>query len=665
MSTADTSVRLDRKKLLWLMLPLAIPILMHYEHLPVWTLIAAVALILWRSYILIRGNALPSPWILRVLVVAGIVAMVLSYRSVPVRTAWVSLLVVLALLKLLEMRTQRDAMISIFVGYMLVITNFLYSQAIPVAALMALGVWLMTAALIGANCEKSAISTKAKLRLSGTMLLQAIPLMLLLFLLFPRVQGPLWRTPPDAQSGRSGLSEKMEPGSINRLSLSDDIAFRAKFEGLTPKAAQLYWRGPVLWDFDGRTWSVGNSRPRPLEFEALNVVTDYTVTLEPSDKPWLFALELAAEVPPNAKLTFDYQLLANEPVRNRTSYHMRSYLSFHAKPLESRSDLAPALQMPYNFNPKTVALARGWRAQYGDGDDASEAIVNRALNMFRQEQFSYTLTPPLLGRNSVDEFLFETRQGFCEHYSGSFVFLMRAARVPARVVTGYLGGDVNPVNFYMEVRQSDAHAWAEVWLPNKGWIRVDPTAAVAPGRIEAGLAGSVSAGDALPFFARTDLAWVRNLRYNWDALANAWNQAVLGFNPERQREVLLKFGLEPDWLNMGIALSLSCGILMLGFMAYLTRRYQAGDPVLRAYLAFCAKLAKHGVARRADEGPLDFARRAAAAWPERAGDIKTISEQYIDLRYGHSAREQAGKRHATASRSLLQDFKSHVADFSL
>jgi protein-glutamine gamma-glutamyltransferase len=664
MSTLDTTVKLDRRKLLWLMVPLAIPIFMHYEHLPTWTLIAAAALIVWRAYILIRGDTLPSPWVLRILVVAGIVGMVLSYRNVPVRTAWVSLLVVLALLKLLEMRTQRDAMMSIFVGYVLVVTNFLYSQAIPVALLMAVGVWLMTAALVGANCEKDAISTRAKLALSGTMLLQAVPLMLLLFLLFPRVQGPLWRTPPDAQSGRSGLSETMSPGSINRLSLSDDIAFRAKFDGNAPKPAQLYWRGPVLWEFDGRSWSVGVSRPRPLEFEAQNVATDYTVTLEPSDKPWLFALELAAEVPPGGKLTSDYQLLAAEPVRNRLSYHMRSYLNFKSKPLETRNDLAPALVLPGGFNPKSVALARSWRAQFGDGDDASEAIVNRALTKFREEQFVYTLTPPVLGRNSVDEFLFDTRQGFCEHYASSFVFLMRAAGVPARVVTGYLGGDVNPVNFYMEVRQSDAHAWGEVWLPNKGWLRVDPTAAVAPGRIEQGLAGSVAAGDGLPFFARTDIAWLREVRYNWDALANAWNQAVLGFNPERQREVLSRFGLEPDWLNMSIALSLSCGVLMLGFAAWLTRRYRSLDPVVRAYHAFCGKLAKRGLERRGDEGPLDFSHRAAGGLPERARDIAAISGQYMDLRYGPGI-DKTGGQAAADYRSRLREFKARVSDFSV
>jgi protein-glutamine gamma-glutamyltransferase len=663
MNSAVNAVTLDRRTLLWLMLPLALPILMHYEHLPSWALVSAIVLILWRAVILLRGDTLPSKWMLRILVVAGVAAMLLSYRAVPVRTAWVSLLVVLALLKLLEMRTHRDAMIAIFVGYALVITNFLYSQTIPVAVVMALSVWLITAALIGANSEVAEIPALAKLKVAGVMLLQAVPLMLLLFLLFPRVQGPLWRMPTDSQSGRSGLSDTMAPGSINRLSLSDDIAFRAKFDGPAPKPQYLYWRGPVLWEFDGRTWSSGAIRPRQLEFEALNQPTDYVVTLEPSDKPWLFALELAAQVPPGARLTADYQLLAAEPVRNRISYPMRSYVNFKARPLETATDLAPALVLPGGFNPKAVALARSWRAEAGPGDDANEAIVGRALSMFREQQFVYTLTPPALGRNAVDEFLFDTRQGFCEHYSGSFVFLMRAARVPARVVTGYLGGEVNPINLYMEVRQSDAHAWAEVWLPQQGWTRVDPTAAVAPGRVESGLAASVSAGDVLPFFSRTDLAWVRSLRYNWDALANAWNQAVLGFNPERQREVLLRFGMEPDWMNMSIALSLSCGILMLGFAAYLTRRYRSVDPVLRTYLAFCAKLAKQGVTRRGDEGPLDFARRAAAGLPDSAQEIAAISGQYIELRYGHPPSTDAA-RAASGQRARLSEFKHRVAEFT-
>ena len=648
--TVVAPITLDRRKLAWLLLPLFLACVPHYEQAPAWLVTIVCIVFAWRILILVKGYNLPSRWLLLVLGIAGLVGTFLTYRTITGRTPGVGLLTLLMALKLLEVRTLRDAMVVVFLTYFLVLTNFLFSQTIATAVMMAVIVLLITAALIGLNTERADMPHRAKLRLAGSILLQSVPLMLLLFLLFPRVQGPLWRTPADGQSGRSGLSDTMAPGSINKLSLSDDIAFRARFDGLPPKAGQLYWRGPVLWDFDGLTWT-GNTprRLRQLEFEAVNPPVDYSVTLEPSDKHWLFALELLGQIPPNARVTADYQLQSNEPVRNRMTYRMRSYPNFVAKPIEDRGDLAPALQLPAGFNPKSIELARTWKAQLADG----EAIMRRALTLFREQEFVYTLTPPLLGRNSIDEFMFDTRQGFCEHYSGAFVFLMRAAGVPARVVTGYLGGEMNPVDQFMVVRQSDAHAWAEVWLQKRGWVRVDPTAAVAPGRVEAGLAGAIRAAGTLPFFARTDLTWIRDLRYNWDALANAWNQAVLGFNPERQREVLSRFGMEPDWMNMSIALTLSCGIMMLGFATYLMRRYHSLDPVLRAYVAFCRKLARRGITRRPDEGPLDFARRAATSLPEFAREIVAISKLYIELRYG--------RQPVLHARTRLLEFKSSVA----
>jgi transglutaminase-like putative cysteine protease len=653
---AANAVTLDRHKLAWLLLPLFLAYLPHYDHSPAWLLGIVAVVFAWRVLILVRGYGLPPRWLLIALSVAGLIGTYFTYRTIAGRTPGVGLLMLLLSLKLLELRSLRDAMVVVFLAYFLVLTNFLFSQTIPMALMMTLIVLLVTAALIGLNTERMEMAPRAKLRLATSILLQAIPLMLLLFLLFPRVQGPLWRTPADAQSGISGLSDNMSPGSINRLTLSDAIAFRARFEALPPKPSQLYWRGPVLWDYDGQTWRTTDIRRlRTLEFDAENPPVDYTVTLEPSEKIWLFALELAAQLPPNSRVTADYQILANEPVRNRLSYPMRSYVNFKARPVEDSLDLAPALRLPGGFNPRTLALAREWKAQLKD----DEAIMRRALTEFREKEFIYTLTPPLLGRDSIDEFMFSTRQGFCEHYSGAFVFLMRAAGIPARVVTGYLGGEINPVDQYMVVRQSDAHAWAEVWLQRRGWIRVDPTAAVAPGRVETGLAAAVRSGDVLPFFVRTNLPWLRTLRYNWDALANAWNQAVLGFNPDRQREVLARFGMDPDWMNMSIVLTLSCGTLLLGFALYLTRRYRAIDPVSRAYLRFCRKLARSGVQRRPDEGPLDFAMRAAAALPNLAHDILAISQQYIELRYGPSSAPDG----AGAARAPLSRFRACVARF--
>jgi transglutaminase-like putative cysteine protease len=475
--------------------------------------------------------------------------------------------------------------------------------------------------------------------------------MLVLFLLFPRVQGPLWGLPQDAYSGVTGLSDSMSPGLISSLSQSDAIAFRVRFQGVPPPRPQLYWRGPVFWNFDGRTWRPGDRRAfTQIRFEALGAPYNYEVTLEPHLHNWLFALDLAALVPPDASVTPDFVLLARTPVRNRLRYEMRSYTSFAEGAGDDADELRPGLQLPAGFNPRARRLAQEWAA----GGATGAAIAQKALDYFRGQGFVYTLQPPLLGRDSVDEFLFGSKRGFCEHYASSFVFLMRSAGLPARVVTGYQGGEINPVDQYMIVRQSDAHAWAEVWLEGRGWVRYDPTAAVSPARVESGVAAAVSATDPLPLMARTSLTWLRGLRYNWDALANKWNQLVLGYNPERQREFLSRLGMsEPSWQNMALPLFWGVGGLLALLTAWLLRRLRSADRVQRLWLRFCARLERNGCARAAHEGPADFIERTAARYPAEAGRIRAIGERYIALRYG----EHADARMLAELRLLVREFR--------
>ena len=621
---------LQLRHLFWLLAGLALVVAPHTPRLPWWLNLIALILFAWRVYLALGERALPRKWLLALLVAGGLFGVYLTYRTVFGRDSGVALLVLFLSLKLLELHRQRDAMVLVLLTYFLALTNFFYSQTLPTAGLMLVCVLVNTASLV--NFAATGRALAANLKTAGVLLAQATPVMLILFFLFPRVQGPLWGLPQDAYSGVTGLSDSMSPGAISRLSQSDAIAFRVKFQGNPPPRPQLYWRGPVFWHFDGRTWRPSNFRGyAPLKFEGAGKPYDYEVTLEPHNHNWLFALEMAAKIPPRARATTDYQLIARDPVRNRVRYDMSSYTDYSVGRGDDPGGLWPGLQLPQNFNPRALRLGQEWATSL----PTDAAIAQRALSYFREQGFVYTLEPPLLGRNSVDEFLFGTKSGFCEHYASSFVFLMRAAGVPARVVTGYQGGEINPVDQYMIVRQSDAHAWAEVWLNGRGWVRLDPTAAASPVRVESGVAAAVPATDPLPLMARTGLAWLREARYNWDALANKWNQLVLGYNPERQREFLTNMGMnEPSWENMALTLFWSVCALLALLTAWLLRRLRNADPVQRLWLRFCAKLGKGGCARAAHEGPADFVERSAARYPAQAGRIRTIGERYIALRYG-------------------------------
>ena len=635
------------RHLFWLLGGLALVAAPHAQRLPWWLNLIALILLAWRVYLGVGERVLPKKWLLTLFVAGGVFGVYFTYRTIFGRDSGVALLVLFLSLKLLELHTPRDAIVLILLAYFLALTNFFYSQTLPTAGLMLASVLVNTASLV--NFAAPARALRANLKTAGVLLAQAGPVMLILFFLFPRVQGPLWGLPQDAYSGITGLSDSMSPGLISRLSQSDAIAFRVKFEKDTPARRQLYWRGPIFWHFDGRTWRPGDFRPfGQIRFEATGNPYNYEVTLEPHNHNWLFALELAAKIPPNASVTTDYMLLSRTPVRTRMRYDMSSYTDFSTRGADDPDELRPGLQLPQGFNPRARRLAKEWT----QSADTDAAIAQRALSYFREQGFVYTLEPPLLGRDSVDEFLFGSKSGFCEHYASSFVFLMRAAGLPARVVTGYQGGELNPVDGYMIVRQSDAHAWAEVWLKGRGWVRFDPTAAASPVRVESGVAAAVPATDPLPLMARTTLIWLREVRHNWDALANKWNQLVLGYNPERQREFLSRVGMsEPSWENMALTLFWGVAGLLALLTAWLLRRIRTLDPVQRLWLRFCNKLGRKGNPRAPHEGPADFVARAAERYPGEAERIRAIGERYIALRYG----EQADPRMLAELRLLVRE----------
>ncbi|HEY6095550.1 MAG TPA: DUF3488 and transglutaminase-like domain-containing protein [Gallionellaceae bacterium] len=622
----------------------------HAEHLPPWVVAVCTMLLAWRAYLNWSGNALPPRWLLLTVTLAGVGGILIEFHTLFGRDAGVTLLILLATLKLLELRAVRDATVLIYLSSFIIITNFFYSQSIPTALFMLLTLLVIMATWI--HMHTGTLALRPRLRLAGLLLLQAIPLTLLLFVLFPRVQGPLWGMPQDAYS-QSGLDDKMAPGSMSRLSLSDAVAFRVSFAGTPPLREQMYWRGPVLWDYDGRTWTQGTEvRSKQPQLDAQGATVDYTVTLEPHNKRWLFALDMPAKLSVPARLTYDFQTLSRAPVSTRMRYDASSNLSYRANVEETPYQLQRAVALPIGLNPRARQLATEWRTSLPN----AEAIMNAALTYFNRQGFVYTLEPPLLGTNAVDDFLFNSKKGFCEHYASSFVFLMRAAGVPARVVTGYQGGEFNDLGGYYIVRQSDAHAWTEVWLQGRGWVRADPTAVIAPSRVQAGLNAALPDNAALPFLARTQSPLLLRLRFNLDALTNQWNQWVLGYNTERQFALLTRLGMEDiSWRKMAINLLIGVGMLVGLFALFMLRRLyvQRHDPAQMLYLRFCRKLAHAGLQRAAHEGPQDFANRAALARPQWAPAIRDITARYLALRY----EDRTGADELRALRRAVAAFK--------
>ncbi|HXV11322.1 MAG TPA: DUF3488 and transglutaminase-like domain-containing protein [Burkholderiales bacterium] len=621
---------------LWLVLSLALVAAPHAARLPWWVVALVATLGGWRAYLAHARNALPSRWLLLAIVIVATIGIYLNYRTIFGRDAGVALLVVMLGLKLLEMRSLRDAMLLIFLGYFLVITNFLYSQTILSGLYMLACVWIITATMMSLHYGRDEPPFRRQLRDSGVLLAQSVPLMLVLFLLFPRVSGPLWGLPQDAYSGVSGLSDTMSPGSLSSLSLSDAVAFRVQFESGIPPPNKRYWRGPVMFDFDGQTWSASRFIYGTPRFSNTGEPTSYVVTLEPHNKRWLFALDVPARAVPHSATGADFQIRSFSPVTNRMRYDMSSFLEYSYGTDENAMALHRARQLPAGFNPRTVELAQTLRRKVSD----DRALMREILSMFREQSFFYTLTPPLLGRNPVDEFLFNTRRGFCEHYSSAFAVLMRAAGFPTRVVTGYLGGEVNELGDYLIVRQADAHAWVEVWFPDEGWVRVDPTAAVSPLRVEAGISAAVPRSDPLPMLVRGDFELLRQLRFTWDLMANSWNQWVLGYTPERQRQLLVGMGIDDTtWYTLTAIMLALAGIIVVILALFMLSRLRThiADPARVVYLRFCEKLRRKGFARAAEEGPLDYAQRLERARPDLASPVLAITRLYVGLRYGSNS----------------------------
>ncbi len=603
-----------------------------------------VAALSWR-------HRVPLP--LRLLLVAAMLLTVYwQMGASPGRDSGCALLAAMLAIKSSELRTLRDARSLLGFALFAPFAAFLLDQG-PSTLLLALAA--VACALLGlqrlADAETGAtpLPPRRQLGALGRLLLVALPLAMAAFWLVPRLPTPLWGIPEKALA-TPGLSDTMAPGQWLDLMVDDSPALRVQFFGPVPPPEQRYWRGPVLTRFDGRSWTrLDTQRHTPAApFTAGPAHWDYQVEYEASERRELVALDLPLAAPDDTRLDADYTLSSPRPLTALTRWRLRS-----AAPASFQPQLPPflrqqALQLPPGFNPRTQALARQWRQDAGAND---EAIVQRALDWVGRE-FSYTLSTPLPGRHGADEFLFDWKEGFCEHFSSAFVVLMRGAGIPARVVTGYAGGTRNRYGDYWLVRRMDAHAWAEVWLPDRGWVRVDPTAAVAPERIRDTLEDRLAQARAGGGGGTFDIGarWLQAAQMG-DWLRRNWNGMVLSFDARRQQQLLRPFGIERLTPEQLVGLFAAFALAALGAMAWLLARGERErDPLLRAWHRLGRRYARLGLARHPHEPAGHWAARVEAARP--GSGLPALSQRFSQARY-------AGTASDPASASLLRDLHRH------
>ncbi len=603
-----------------------------------------------------QSNKSAPGWLMLLLLAISIGLVLYQADFTEGRQFGVTLLVLMAGMKLLEMKTRRDLYVLVFLGYFVLVTLFLFYQSPALTGYVLAISTGFTALLMGNNLAADKPPAGLLLRKALMMMLGSVPVTILLFVLFPRLDAPLWSLNLGSGAGTTGMSDSIRMGSISDLSQSREVAFRVRFSNIIPPPSQRYWRGMVLWHNDGRNWTRGRAHLPKTTFRAAAAVVEYEVTMETTNQPWLFPLDHVLAPGSGMLMNSDGEMGLAQPVKRRFTWKGRSAPVVEGERLSSR-EWQLGLQLPDNISRRTQQLASALRRQ-GHTD---EGVVQAALRYFNQQPFVYTLQPPLLGEQPVDQFLFETRKGFCEHYATSFVTLMRLADIPARVVVGYQGGQLNPLGGHLVVRQSDAHAWAEVWLEGKGWSRVDPTAAVAPERIEHPIAAQDYA-DGSPI--RFDLGqaggllsdMLSNMRWLRDNLQLKWHYWVVGFNSQRQQNLLQKLGLSS--LNgYRLGLSAALGAIALAGLMFFFLSFWPGradhDPLGKYYRRFRHKLRKGGLKVSPATGPEDLARLAMLAFPKKAGDIRDIIQLYIRLRYGPDTQTKAVGRF----RSLVRGFR--------
>jgi transglutaminase-like putative cysteine protease len=646
-SRAPATVNMDARTLYALATVLLLVQLPHILHLPLWISLTGAGLVGLRLFLLHEPDRkavrfLLSPITITLLAAATAFLIRLDFGYSIGRDPSVAFLFVLVAAKFAEIRRASDATFLLCLAAFLLLTQYFYSQTILSALVTLPAIVALTYALSILRDSDNPATNTQQLKLVSKLLLHGLPLAAILFLIFPRLPGPLWSLPEDAMA-RTGLSDSMSPGSIGEISKSSEVAFRVEFDGPPPASHQLYWRGPVLSEFDGRNWKASKSmiEAGPRLQGGKGNLHSYTVMLQPHKQRWLFALDAAISLPKSdnvkqnnpgiqtstrvlGRLMNDGQLIANKTVSQLLRYRQSSILSdtLHtSRPPPKNTRYLPGR------NPKTIEFATSLR----NNSTSDMEYAMSVLQHFNRDVFRYTLKPQLLGDASVDEFLFQTKEGFCEHYAAAFVVMMRAAGIPARVVTGYLGGQMN--GDYMIVRQSDAHAWAEAYI-NGAWRRYDPTGYVAPSRVELGLSAALPDETSNTGFARLDSSWLRQTQLKWDAMNHRWQQFVVNFDNDSQDKFWEKFGFKnPSMLQITIAvlgISLVWSLLILGLPTKTQKHLALNE---RLWRRLCHRLLSHRFARISNESASEFLTRAAVRWPSQENRLSLLDREFRQLRF--------------------------------
>jgi len=622
-----------------------------FSYLPSWIRIFCLAVIGLRFLMVRKQWNIPGRVISGALGVGAAAAIYINYGTFLGRDAGVSLIVLMFSLKLLEMRWYRDAALILYLSFFIMVANFLFSQSLLMAGYLILCILVVVMALQALNRIDGGVDLKYLLRQSSLMFLQAIPLMLILFVFFPRFAEPLWRMPSNMR-GTTGISDSMTPGDIGSLVNFNEIAFRIEFSGDIPESSEMYWRGLVFSKFDGLTWSRGESGfKRQSDVVFAGKKYDYRILLEPHQRNWLYALEMPESMSMLARTTKENTWVRRYDLRSRLTYNLTSYSGSSFGLQLSAQERFENTRLPENGNP----LAREWASQtFQDSQNSPQTYINKVLGKINTEPYVYTLNPGVMAEDTVDDFWFNKLKGFCEHYAGTFVFLMRAANIPARVVTGYQGAEQNPYADYMVVRQSDAHAWTEVWLSGRGWVRIDPTAAIHPSRVEVDLSYNWARRESL-FDDIKPASWgkfspgmIDSMQLMWDTINNNWQSMVIDFDAGAQHELFADLGFPNlTMAELAKALIVFAILVMMTMALLLLRKRTRLDKVALSYNKLNRKLSRLGFTRKPTEGPKDYLQRVIAERPDLESKLKPILELYLSIRFRESRHSNEQSRQFT------------------
>ena len=633
--TSTMELAVNQRILIFLLVSVGLITLPHINHISIPLFVFFYTLLLWRFIGIWKKNYLPNNPVIYLLTVAALILLYSQHQGVLGRDAGTSLFVTALGLKVLEIKTERDLYLINYLAFIVATSQFLYQQTILMAGYILFVCCVLLATLVSINSQKP--ETLPALKKAATIIFQALPLTIVIFVLFPRVEAPRWMLFDQQHAAKSGLADSLEPGSISSLGLSDELVFRVKFTGKIPPPNQRYWRGPVFSHTDGKRWTETSNLSFKKHLDKPSYTGkpyQYTLMMEPQDKNWVFALDMPSSFPSSLQKNALYQLINNETSDEREEYKITSYSQYKTGYI-TKTERKDNLQLPTEPSEKINQLV----GQLHGFDQPAEVFVQSVLGHFKKENFHYTLTPPLMDNKPIETFLFETRYGFCSHYATAFVYLMRVAGIPARVVGGYQGGELNKTGNFLEIRQANAHAWAEVWIKGKGWTRFDPTAAIAPERIEQDVNIDLQIATGLVNFTSINanatkvVSWMKSARQLWGSIDYSWQRWVINYTSKNQAKFLSSLGINGiKTMVYWLLVTLAFITLFLAWFILKTKQLKI-DQELMLYRHFCKKLAKAGFNKKTGETEQNFSIRIKNQRPDLADKVEEITAIFIRLRY--------------------------------